>query len=762
MPREETKGAVPTSGSVQQITKYLDQEARSQQFPGQLPKRYIRLSAVDLYEQFLKVRPEAKGMITSGYGSVGWAGGISAGIDVGAFILPGLLHIPLEGSATLQVTSSAILVIHHSMPRILPPIEAICGNTAVWASSRSVCFMGLYGKSSKGTIAGSAGVFFIQEMPEIPTGEPEEPAPEMPVEFSLTEIPLLLSIGGEISGSYAYERLYAREPNPGWYCCVSEEGLKMDFLASILTPKKLKIKQEIQDWINDFNNKIYPLSTRALTLLHGNPSQLHNDFIAVQQAMLDKRRKKADSVFGKLLTTVQAQVKKSWETSFPKTKRFYDNIGNIVGKLEAAGKTTEGLLNIIANLRDLIPMPQEINNYYPASVGLSAADQQDKAAISRALEGLRRQLDAFEDRLNKVKVAEGFGLLPNQIPPKPYGSQPARHPADPYHCFLKISSHSGEAGAGLAGKVLVAGAGAGINGHLKKTAYRYQTFSRGSRFRSALICTQDTSITYRQVQIGAHAKIAVLGKEPSQDLIANGMTYRSACAYWLYPSSDAHSEAWVPLQAGSGISFGASVNTADLTKLISAFKQSRGGPVKLSKGNQRTIRKLASYLRVTGNTLKGFLSRIQNLDLGAHPAILLEANFAFPMDFQHMVTKQMKKIESGGLVPIYRLKSLWEKKIPAPPHGKSNMATFSNVSNKPTSLTQYLSTIRIRARMADFRESETPFKLGVSEPTSGADIGITLTKIEKAGQEGILELYQENYGSLLEELRVPPVALFHQ
>ena len=75
----------------------------------------------------------------------------------------------------------------------------------------------------------------------------------------------------------------------------------------------------------------------------------------------------------------------------------------------------------------------------------------------------------------------------------------------------------------------------------------------------------------------------------------------------------------------------------------------------------------------------------------------------------------------------------------------------------------HLQAIRVRGRMADYRESSVTFKLGI--PIGGPDAlgtGITLTKIANAGQEGIIEIVEQQYQAETDDRRVPPVALFHQ
>jgi hypothetical protein len=107
---------------------------------------------------------------------------------------------------------------------------------------------------------------------------------------------------------------------------------------------------------------------------------------------------------------------------------------------------------------------------------------------------------------------------------------------------------------------------------------------------------------------------------------------------------------------------------------------------------------------------------------------------------------------------IWRLNSI---------RGDSAIKGFSDnldhVTSAYANCQQYLQTIRIRARTVDYTENTYPFKLGASLPGVDAlGLGITLTKIENVGQEGVIELVYRDYMSTSEDLRVPPTALFYQ
>ena len=94
-----------------------------------IPAKYAKLSAVDVYDRFLGVRTETKGMLASGYGASGYELELSAGMDFGDLVLPGLLSLQLSLGTAVQGKSFALLLIHRSMPASLPSPAASSAGT---------------------------------------------------------------------------------------------------------------------------------------------------------------------------------------------------------------------------------------------------------------------------------------------------------------------------------------------------------------------------------------------------------------------------------------------------------------------------------------------------------------------------------------------------------------------------------------------------------------------------------------------------------
>ena len=214
---------------------------------------------------------------------------------------------------------------------------------------------------------------------------------------------------------------------------------------------------------------------------------------------------------------------------------------------------------------------------------------------------------------------------------------------------------------------------------------------------------------------------------------------------------------------------------------------------------------LSEYLYITEDILIAFL-RSPNIALltiknaQGRKALLLESNFAFPDGLQLNVKSENKKISKKSPdTEVFRVRSMLDFFDPnntlqyinpsesSQPEIASFIKNLGGDSTREAICAQHLNSLRIRVRMADDSESEVHFKLGPNLFTQTT--GITLSKIEKAGEEGILDIYvvrfnpsgggattnQKTYISNAEtkdtrkpilnenyEDAVPPVVLFHQ
>lgn len=713
MPSDGDKSKTPGGKAVKPLRKQVEKSGREDQWAN-APRQYRPLTAVDLYKSFLKVLPSAKGEVSSGYGAAGLSLGAEVTFDLGNFLLPGLLSAPLTGGIDGTKTQAAVLVVHHSMP------DALAG-PPMYGTNRPVTFVSMLGQGMSVSGSLSAGVYFVRQAPEL-LGEP-------PVAPTITELPLLFSGGATISGAYTYEKLVAVDVAPGWYPNAMDNDLQDDFLGIILPTSKGAIKREIVAWLDRFHKRIYPLTSRAL----GTSSRgvLQDRFIAVQQqryfqnptASLDK------------MTALGNAIIKGLGNAFPNVQRLFINLNKLSDRVEASQTSTDELIDLIQTVRALVPDADTIESMYDQEF----SDQAERTTFKEAMTGMLAQLNSLETRLRRAKRLEQAG---GTLAPKK-GNVALPYPYRP-DSYLKASSHEGEGEASISATVPLVGAGAGVTGKLKKSAFRYQTFTPNfSSPRSpVLVFTQDTSITYRQVEVGASASVKVYRWDVGKPLISRAMTYRSACAYWYYaPSRDLTVEA----QPGSGASYGVSVFSRDLLDTIQSVK----GTAPAGFNADAVVGLLARHLRLDPSQLTEFFDSVDLKVLataaGGLPAVLLEAGYAFPAG-----KRLQTRPDAAG--KAYELNGLWNYA------SKTGLPLIDGEA-----LT--LDSIRLRVRMADYSASGFQFKLGFGVPSVSTGVTLKIASVKKAGQEGVMDLYCRHYPVSQPpdpNLRVPRVSLFHQ
>lgn len=705
------------------LRKEVEQSGREAQW-ADAPKQYQEFTAVDLYMQFLKVQPGRKGQLASGYGAAGVSLGIEATFDVGNFYLPGLLSAPLTVGVEGDKTQAVVLAVHHSMP------EKLAGPPP-YGTNRPVSFVSMAGQGMSITVAASAGVSFVREAPELPDEL------KSPVSVSITELPLLLDLGTNVSAGYTYEKMHVVDAAPGWYPHSLDKDLVDDFLGIINTASKSAIKREIVTWLNKFHEKIYPLTSRAIG--RASISMLNDRYMAVQKSRFYQDTSASPGRMTKLGDAIITGL----GNAFPNIKKLVTNLSKLSDIVEARQSSTDELIVMLQTVRALIPGAQEIDTLYAKQF----PDPGERDAFKLAMAGMHAQLNSLETRLTRAKELEqasGSGT-PERMPKKGYARTGVPKGLTSY---LKAGSHEAEGEASVSVKVPLVGAGAGINGKFKKSAFRYQTYSPnfGNLRNPPLVYTQDTSITYRQVEVAAGATVKVYSWETGKELLARGMTYRSACAYWPYPSGAAQT---VPAMPGSGVCYGVSVRVRELVAVIKALRTGAIPALDPQVGNM--IDRLAAYLRLpsTSQTLASFLEdvnpeKLQNA-AGDLPSLLLEASYTFPAGKQLTVRKDDK---SGA----YDLFGLWNYT------GWGGLPLMDGEKID-------LDSIRIRARLADYRESEFAFKLTAGVPGLSTGLTLKIASVKKAGQEGVIDVWRQYYPRDVSgdrNLRVPRVALFHQ
>lgn len=337
-------------------------------------------------------------------------------------------------------------------------------------------------------------------------------------------------------------------------------------------------------------------------------------------------------------------------------------------------------------------------------------------------------------------------------------------------CFIDLWGHKpgasatakAEATVQLAGSGVTASAQIGVEGGVKWTLYRYQTYvSQYSRkrvgdpagsfrnvvaeasrkqglkafknlelSRDMLVMTQDTRITYKSValkgKVGVEVRTPIKNKDlgPPEKEIAgySAMSYRSAVVYWRVPySRDVAASISMPAEKGSGYSIGHSYPTKRL------FEQAGGA------GIDEYAQTVASDLSCDLDCTKQFLTEIAPLLpalFGQADAVLLEASFAVPAGYRFPV-KEAQKNNYQWHEPATGLRDGFKPHM-AKELGISATLIRASPRRRP-------SVLRLRARQGDFVDNtETKFKLGFKFVLG---VEIELESIEKAGRESIIDLH---------------------
>lgn len=774
MPTKEQKG-------LRETRKGLDQSARADQLPVNMPRRYQQLSAVDLYSYLLRDTRDLKGVMSFGFGQAGWGVGVDAGVDFGDFFVPGLVSASVGAELEGSISQAAAVIIHRSMPRIPPPPTIPGGSTVSWPSpatsgatskgasamppspaetttpytNRPVCLMSMTGKAASFEAGVGASLGIGKEI-EIVTGS-EVPDMVLGTAVSITEITLGLGISAAVGASYQYDRMFLRDAAPGWYGQLTDQGLISDFYKSI-NPSPEKTKAELLAWISDFNKKVYPLSRLALVAGNVNPELLQQDFLSVNGAMLEKRDQKKQSTVGAFFSTLATKTKDLAKS--PKISLIYGKLGEKYNALQSAKLTTEELLTTINDLLSIIPDDTVIEGYFilipsPQRQGdlvWYLGDPKNMEMMKTAMKHMRYQLEMFRWKLSN-SMAAGSSTKRGNAGEQRYNTG---------NCFLKIVSHSPGVEGNVSATAVALNATANVRGSYKRSRYRYQTYTPIRN--TTLYYTQDTIITYRQAKLESGAGVLNLYNQSiEKEIFRRGMTYQSGNVYWDYSKalrSSPGSSIWFHCLPGSGLSYGVSVEVADLKQCIVEI----GGPLPRQQNlldrfktwrSRGLLLKLANNLRVSIHWLVPFLQSIPQtvIDRVAVRAILLESSFVLAMD---SLTRESRiNANSDPKTNAYVLASILDS-----PLQQNQAAQLNNMTNAYANCQNYLQALRLRTRMADYDESKASFKLGVPVPIT--NLNIELSHISSSGNEGIIDLYTWYCKDTNEDGIVPPVALFHQ
>ena len=758
-----------SKSGVRTTRKELQQKALQQRRAYIVPTQYEALSALDLYATFLGIAADEKGTFASSIALTGFRVQINLSFDPMVFVLPGLIEIPIEVSGGTDIGSGTVFLLHRSMPPRLtsPPPNATIPASIIWNSDTPVSLMSLVGKAYAVQLSGSIGVFFIQEFPEeesLPGGEPA-------ANLTITELPLLIQLGIEVGNNYQYDTLYAIDRLPGWYPHIRDSHLSNDFERLLFPANPTVAKEEVLKWLENFDDTVFKLSTKDTKLstediniaIAGTSAQkndLYTRFLQQQEKIIspEKQRKR-----DKWLKVVKSKAKKIKETATQKIP-FYQKLKEPLTKMLTKDISIPYLVKYLQGLQFLLPPEPFIDNYYPYEPDNAEFIKTSLADISAQIDTHIRMLQNAQTHL--MLTLDEFDII-QKHGSYTYHPMTSGSPIDLHHCFLKIATHADGVQANVKARILGTGGDGGVTARFKRSAYRYQTYTPPSGKSSTLIYTQDTKITYRQVTGNLSAGVTLYERSKEKNLKVNSITYRSACAYWLYPSESGTSDQWITPQLGSGVSFGMSVYTKDF---ITCCEQLRVG--KLDPTYQRFLNKISKRLKIPRTNLNWFLENpkymLETMAYVNQEMFLLESSFFLPPQWSILSSKKPVKGSGSSSPPeVFRLHSFWDQSYPTPvgnapsPFQALWKAIDQELAN-PNSISSYLQSIRIRIRRADYRESAATFKLGVSVPGTGTQVGIRLGEISKVGTHGMWDIFTSSFNSEDADTRVPPVVLLYQ
>lgn len=367
---------------------------------------------------------------------------------------------------------------------------------------------------------------------------------------------------------------------------------------------------------------------------------------------------------------------------------------------------------------------------------------------------------------------------------------------------LFISAHKADGKAGLfaeakvTGKAIIASANAGarvdalkISGGYKTANVRYQTVYPApdeNSEKSCVVMTQDSKIVYKQVVFTPiegkiEGSVSVVGHTKSlsdlnkgQELrkawdinLINSMSYITTTVYWhssmekpAFPSPVVSKKSKQNLKwesraialPGTGVAFGGSF----LVKNLMKFYQFYDGVMEefLDEDVGEYFTQVAKALEVKPEELNLFFIKMMDergpsflrelAELNQIDSVLLEANFR--IDYADIILKSRQDGDSK-VVKLH--------------HDTSKELLGLHDSMRT------LEAIRLRYRIQDsFNADGDYFSLGFK--IDGQGLGIKLKKVDRAGSEGIVDLFtcwmdkKLGSGTTAYEKAVPPVALFCQ
>jgi hypothetical protein len=697
-----------------------------------IPTMYTRLDPQQIYDYLLVNWADHKGNAAMAYGSVGEVSTIIGAFDFGIFICPGVANLSLNLAGQISRTDETILLIHYAMPgqmisianrlSILKRVE----NTV----NKPVTFMAMKGVKTGGSLTLTAAASIGSGTSLLGIGDA----------LSLGAFGFTLG-GASISGSFSGNFYTYYDNRPGFYENGKNQYLLDDFTASLGTRHTHYLKREAVAWLREVKKKYVTPKTGV---------------------RYDKLKK---------------QFKSLPSFNFP--------------GFRASTEQVNARLSEILDALDVLPGEEKIEIHN---------------SIVRYKNDLKRAVSAQKEYLLVDKK----------------GRERGRNVVDQL-CFLNLKNKKGEAklkisvlnspvdgamggSTGLGTNVadgsdtlkaastftvpsITLGAGTEITTKYVRTFYRYQTFAFGSKIPNRIVYTQDVIASYFEnnisvaMQMGLDTLVgrdvdlsgvhifdkSLEGVEKVKAALLKGkgktwgkrsLKYKAVAAYWNHSNSKTFTE--VSTLNGSGLSFGCSMRIQDLLRLSLEENQAGDETLKnkkvqhyaaLLRASNDQFREFAKYLLV-GSELKTGQDAITGFEnLEKYGAVLVESSFRFTKSVTLNMAKNGSKISQTQPEDLTE-KAAWKEFF----NGNSTDAAGAGLE---------LEAIRVRLRLGDHTSnSRSVFRLGLY--LFGSGVGFDLSKVEAAGNEGILEIHTHNFIPFDQDLKrvsenlrdgVPPVML---
>lgn len=689
--------------SKQVLHKQFSDQAR-EQGPATIliPAKYAHYSVEDLFRQFKLAKMDTYGNYASAYGEYGFGVGISVGVDLVALLTgpapnPGFLpSASLSANGEGERLAETMLILQQVSPRHNKHKHTnISGQRRrkgyKWRTKNPIALMPFSGikKGFTGTISldfssGAiplAGVAGYGLVPDIKGGS------------------------ANITVALSKQKFAWGTDLPRWYPDYNDPNITVDFGNFLGAPAKVRIKEEIIEWLRYLRNIV----------------------------------KRVD---GDFMNSLKQELKDLPKRRFHRTAHRTPRLRNT--STEEIG---EKLDKIITEVRKVMLM-----NWEGESILITNDRQEIVVQLEWFQQALKKARDeeTFAQAANESKSDEGIPSLWFRNPTEWFSLDQAVKDRYAKLCFARLAlwnpkltadigltlqpkiinlDHGdGDAATNLSVTVNPGSLSAGFS--VRYATSRYQSFALSQHSARPLIMTQDTYIRYSQwwfsAQIAAtmdNLRTMYADKlSRSKGLFRiNKLKYSSVTAFWLHHERTGSGSA--SLRPGTGISFGTHINPAEMESFarklaLPETKENAWLKAKYYADRMRMNRaEFESFAAAFKQHTTTDLDNWENIK-NKYSAILLESAFRFSAETMGTTDGKLNDM-------LAHFDSVMKKGV--------DLETSTHTAAPFT-----LESVRVRVRMEDHRSGpSTSYKLGWSHgPVS---LAINFKKVTRSGNEGIWE-----------------------